>query len=62
MENFENYGVVSLDNKEMRKTDGGLNPVDIIIGGLLFEAWKAGISYTASGEYGANYGMMPRGR
>lgn len=23
MENFENYGVVSLDNKEMRETDGG---------------------------------------
>lgn len=29
MKNLENYGVVSLDNKEMKETDGGFGYLEV---------------------------------
>ncbi len=37
MENLENYGVVSLDTKEMQETEGG-NPWAIFAAGLVLGA------------------------
>jgi len=37
MENFENYGIVSLDNKEMKETDGGGFLLGVLVGGLIYD-------------------------
>lgn len=36
MKNLENYGVVSLDAREMKDVDGGIIPVIVVAGTIAF--------------------------
>jgi len=58
---LEKLEEVSLNEKEVSQIDGGIyRVVGIIVGGLVYDAWKAGI--TSADEIAAEYGAMPRGR
>ena len=60
---LKNYEVIALDSKEMKAHNGGGWHIPFvagaILGGLIYDAWKAGVKYELSGGNGE---AMPRGR
>lgn len=42
-----------LNESELRKVEGGIFGfvLGAIVGGIIYDCWKAGVSYVASGQY-----------